>query len=93
MIIVRWEYLEMTKMAIIKFFWILTLIILIIAAFAGLVVCILMPAARLIWVSIQEIISIRKHERQRKEAIERYKSENPIFKPGISEGTNCEGKE
>jgi hypothetical protein len=90
MITALWGYLEMTKMAIIKFFWILTAVILLIAAFAGLIVCIIVPAIRLLWGSIQGII---QHNRQRKEAIERYKSENPIFKSGISEDTNCERKE
>ena len=75
----------MTEMQVINFFWNITLGVIIIAAVVMLATEVLGPLAAKICEWVEELIIIIKHEKQRKDAIARYKSENPIFKDDLPE--------
>lgn len=75
----------MTEMQVINLMWDIVLIIIIIMVLTGFVVGILIPFGRLLKDWIEDLVIVIKHEKQRKDAIARYKSENPIFKDDLPE--------
>jgi len=75
----------MTEMQVINLMWNIVLIIIIIMVLAGFIVGILIPFGQLVKCWIEDLIVLIKHEKQRKDAIARYKSDKPIFKDDLPE--------